>query len=126
MIILGDLRIACEKITPICAVEDIAHTQNNTTLLYHFDFALLTYTQKNLLHSCVVVNTLQELLYASKFGVRYIAVEKSLGKRAQQIADNYMFDSQILVIIEDETELLPTALAEIDGVIYKKVVENGF
>ena len=36
-----------------------------------------------------------------------------------------MLDSKILIVISSDDEIVENALDEIDGVIYKSVVENG-
>ena len=125
MILIGDINIECETITPIKTIKDISSTLANSTVLYNFDFDLMHYTQKNVVDSCVVVLTLQELIYASQFQIKYIVISQELSKNAQDIANNYMFDSKILVVIEAADEIVTHALNEIDGVIYKRVVENG-
>jgi len=125
MILIGDKNIACERIEKITSVSDISSTTANTTILYSFDFEVLRYCEENNISSCVVTKNLQEVIYASSFSVKYIVVEKNISKHAQDIANNYMLDSKILVIIDTNDEIVDNALDEIDGVIYKEVVENG-
>jgi len=125
MILIGDKNIACERIEKITSVLDISSTTANTTILYSFDFKILRYCEENNISSCVVTRNLQEVIYASSFSVKYIVVEKNISKHAQDIANNYMLDSKILVIIDTNDEIVDNALDEIDGVIYKEVVENG-
>jgi len=125
MILIGDKNIECESIQKITSISDILSTPSNTTILYDFNFEILHHTQKNNVNSCVVSKNLQEVIYASNFAVKYIVVKKSISKQAQDIANNYMLDSKILVIIDTDDEIVDNALDEIDGVIYKKVVENG-
>ncbi|PIF04255.1 MAG: hypothetical protein CSA86_02750 [Arcobacter sp.] len=125
MILIGDKNIECEKIEKIVNIEDIASTSPNSTLLYSFNINILQYTQKNNLASAVVVNSLKEVIYASSFMAKYIIVQKDIVQNAQDIVNNYMLDSKILIIINSDEEIVQNALNEIDGVIYKKVVENG-
>ena len=70
------------------------------------------------------VKDLKEVIYASTFTVKYIIVEKNIAKHAQEIVNNYMLDSKILIIITSDDEIVENALDEIDGVIYQKVVNN--
>eukprot|EP01003_Olkasia_polycarbonata_P004292 NODE_3345_length_368_cov_41.416928_g3263_i0.p1 GENE.NODE_3345_length_368_cov_41.416928_g3263_i0~~NODE_3345_length_368_cov_41.416928_g3263_i0.p1 ORF type:complete len:110 (-),score=4.36 NODE_3345_length_368_cov_41.416928_g3263_i0:7-336(-) len=106
----------------IDAVSDIIATSSNSTVLYNFDFDILKYTQENNINSAVVTKNLQEVIYASTFDVKYIIVKKNIAKEAQNIANNYMLDSKILVIIETNDEIVENAIDEIDGVIYNKVI----
>ena len=125
MILIGDNNVECEAIQKIESISDIKSTSPNTTVLYNFDFEMLKYSEQNNIASCVVTKSLQEVIYASSFSVKYIVVEKNISKHAQEIANNYMLDSKILVIIDTNDEIVDHALDEIDGIIYKKVVDNG-
>jgi len=125
MLIIGDENIDCEKIEKIASISNIDSTTSNSTVLYNFDFELLKYTQKNNLNSAIIVKDLQELIYASTFTVKYIIVQSDIAKEAQDIVNNYMLDSKILVIIKSNNEIVQNALLEIDGVIYQSVVQNG-
>ena len=122
MILIGDENIAYELIEKISSINDITTTTSNSTLLYNFDFEILRYTQKNNLHSAVITKNLQELIYASTFDVKYIIVKANIAKAAQNIANNYMLDSKILVVIDSNEEIVQHAIDEIDGVIYNKVI----
>jgi len=124
MILIGDENIEYETIEKISVISDISATTSNATLLYHFDFDILKYSQKNNLHSAVITKNLQEVVYASSFDVKYIIVKKNIAKEAQNIANNYMLDSKILVVIDSKEELVENAIDEIDGVIYKKLLEQ--
>jgi len=125
MILIGDKNIACENINKINSIADISSTSPNTTVLYEFDFEILKYAQENNLDSAIIVKDLKEVIYASTFTVKYIIVEKNIAKHAQDIVNNYMLDSKILIVISSDDEIVENALDEIDGVIYKNVVENG-
>lgn len=125
MILIGDKNLACENIEKITSIADISSTSSNTTVLYDFDFEILKYTQEHNLDSAIIVKDLKEVIYASTFTVKYIIVEKNIAKHAQEIVNNYMLDSKILIIITSDDEIVENALDEIDGVIYKSVVENG-
>jgi len=124
MLIIGDENISYEKIEKVVSISDIVSTSPNSTLLYSFDFELLKYTHDNNLDSAIIVEDLKELIYASTFTVKYIIVENNIAKEAQNIVNNYMLDSKILVIIKSDNEIVKNALLEIDGVIYQKVVNN--
>lgn len=125
MILIGDKNIVCENIEKITSISDISSTASNTTILYEFDFEILKYAQENNLDSAIIVKDLKEVIYAATYIVKYIIVEKNIAKHAQDIVNNYMLDSKILIIINSDDEIVENALDEIDGVIYKRVVENG-
>ena len=124
MILIGDFNIPYENIEKIYSIEDISSTKPNSTALFDFDIEILKYTQLNDINSAVVVNNIKEVIYASSLNARYIIVKDDISKVAQKIADNYMFDSKILVIIKDENEIAQSAVDEIDGVIYLDRINN--
>jgi hypothetical protein len=122
MILIGDKNIDYETFEKITSIDDILSTPSNSIVLFDFDFPLLKYTKKNNVNTAVITKNLQEVIYASTFDVRYIIVNKDIAKEAQNIANNYMLDSKILVVIKTNEEIVTNAIAEIDGVIYKEVL----
>ena len=118
MILIGDTNIPYEKITKIDSIKDILSTQPNSTVLFSFNFEILKYTQLHNINSAVIVDSIKDIVYANSLESRYIIVDENIAKQAQKIADNYMFDSKILVNISDENEIERMAIDEIDGVIY--------
>jgi hypothetical protein len=68
------------------------------------------------------VNNITELVYASAFNASYCIVTQKLAKTAQKIAENYLFDTKILVHIENEDEIEEMALLGIDGVIFLEAI----
>lgn len=124
MILIGDKNIRYENIEKIDSISDISSTKPNSTVLFNFDMELLKYTQSNDINSAVIVNNIKEIIYSASLNARYIIVSQELSKIAQKIADNYMLDSKILVIINSEDEMEQNAIDEIDGVIYLNRIEN--
>jgi len=123
MILLGDNLIPYEDLSLIDSIWDIEHSLPNSTLIYNYDENLLTYCNKNQLNSAVVVSSIKESIYSNALGAKYIICDKKLAKNVQKIADNYMFDSKILAIIEQSKEIEDVAQSEIDGVIYKDLLK---
>jgi len=119
MILIGDKNIPYESIEKISSIEDIKNTTPNSTLLFDFNIELLKYTQDNDLKSAVVVNNIKEVIYASSLDAFYIIPIQDILIQAQKIADNYVFDSRILAIINSPDEIQDMALKEIDGIIYQ-------
>lgn len=122
MILIGDDLVPYEKISTITTIEDIKNTQANSTLLFFYEEKLLSYCYKNTLLSAVVVSSIKQAIYANALDSKYIICNKDLAIKLQKIAENYMFDSKILSIIQCNDELEDIALNEIDGVIYHKIL----
>ena len=122
MIFIGDPNIDFEKIEKISSVEDITNTNSSSTVLFDFDFEILKHCNSNDVKSAVVVSNITEALYTNAFNARYIITNISNAKAIQEIANEYMFDSKILTIIESSKEIESVALQGIDGVIYKDMM----
>jgi hypothetical protein len=122
MILIGDKNIDYETLEKITSIADISSTSSNSTVLFDFDFSLLKYTKKNNINTAIIVKNLLEVIYAATFDVRYIIVNTNIAKQAQNIANNYMLDSKILVVIETSEEIVENAIDEIDGIIYKEML----
>lgn len=122
MIILGDTLIPFENIFFIKRVEDIKSSSSNSTLVFEYDEKLLKYCFENSLGYGVLVKSLKEAIYSNALNAKYVVCDKNLDKDIQNLAENYMFDSKILSIIDSNNEIEDIALKQIDGVIYKKLL----
>jgi len=122
MILIGDKNIPYEDIVKINKIDDIKDTLPNSTVLFNFDIKILKYTQKNDINSAVIVDNIKNVIFASNLNARYIIPINEILVQTQKIADNYMFDSKILAVIQNDDELEKIALKEIDGIIYKSIL----
>ena len=124
MIILGDKLIPFEDIFVIDSIEAIKSTKANSTLIFSYDENLLKYCFENSLNFAVLVNSIKEAVYSNSLGAKYIISSKDLAKEIQKIAENYMYDSKILAIITSNDEFDEIIEAQIDGVIYKELMNK--
>ena len=122
MIIIGDDLVPFEELNLINSFEDIKKTKANSTLLFFYNEELLKYCYENELFSAIVVKSIKEAIYSNSLNVKYIICEKKLAKKLQKIADNYMYDSKILAIVDSNNEFEEIAKSEIDGVIFKNLI----
>lgn len=122
MILIGDKLVPFEEIFNIKNIEDIKTTKANSTISFGYDEELMKYSFENDLNSAIIVNSVKESIYANALNAKYIIVDKNLAKDIQKVAENYMFDSKILAIIESNEEIEEIASFEVDGVIYKTLL----
>lgn len=122
MIIIGDKLVPFEEVIYIKNIENIKYTKANSTIIFDYDEKTLEYSYKNNLSSAVIVSSIKEAIYCNSLNVKYIISEKNLACEIQKIADNYMYDSKNLVIINSNEEFEQTAIAQIDGVIYRELI----
>lgn len=122
MIFIGDKLVPYEPISMIEKIEEISHTQASSTLVFNYDEKIMQYCLSNHLAYAVKIKTLKESLYANALKAKYIICEKTLAATIQKTAQNYLFDSKILAVINSNDEIEEIAQLEIDGVIYKRVL----
>ena len=123
MIILGDKNLPYENIFFVSSIEEIVNTKANSTLLFFYNLELLKYSYENDLSSAVIVTSITEAIYCNSLNAKYIISDKHLAIQIQKIADNYMYDSKNLVIINSNEEFDHIAKDEIDGVIYRDLIK---
>ena len=123
MILIGDSLVAHEDMFRIYHQEQIGESKANSTIIFKYNSAILKYVSLNDLSYAVVVSNIKESIYSNALNAKYIICTKDIAKDIQKIAENYMFDSKVLAIIESNNELEEIASNEIDGVIYKNILE---
>lgn len=124
MIIIGDTIIPSETIINITRKEEIKESKPNSTLCFNYQENLLSYCNENDLNYAVHVSSIKEAIYANALNAKYIITNKTLAVKIQKVAENYMFDSKILSIINSNEEIEEIASLEIDGVIYQNLVQQ--
>jgi hypothetical protein len=118
MILIGDKDIDSYDMYKITCQEEIDNTPSNSIVLFDFDIEIMKYCETNSVQYCVIVHNITQAIYANCLLAKYIITPKSIAKAIQEVATNYMFDSRILAIINNQSEIEEIALQNIDGVIY--------
>ena len=122
MILIGDEHIRYNTVEKISSIEDIKSTKSNNTLLTDFSFDIMKYCQKNDLSYIVKVSNIQEVIYANSLDATYMLADQDIVIQAQQLANHYMFDTKILIMIDSSDYIEWVAFKEIDGAIYKNIL----
>ena len=122
MLLIGDKLVPYENIQKIQTLEEIQTSKANSTVCFNYNEETLKYCFENQVNTAVIVNSIKESIYCNALNVKYIITQKSLAKEIQKVAENYIFDSKILAIIESNNELEEVASFEIDGVIFKTLL----
>ena len=123
MILIGDKLVPFPEISFISNIEQINSTKANSIVLFVYDEKLLKYVCDNELPSAVIVKSIKDVIYCNNLNVKYIISEKALASQIQKIADNYMYDSKNLAIIDSNDEFEEIAINEIDGIIYRSLIQ---
>lgn len=90
--------------------------------LFKFDEAAIKRAQELGAQFCVETENLDEIIVANAAGAKFIIMPRELAIKAAKLAQDYLFDAQICVVIGGENEL--AALSEIgaDAAIFKNAV----
>lgn len=121
MIILGHELIPFTPLHKVTKVEDIKRTLPNSTVLFDFlDKEVLEYCKEQDIPFALHVKSIKDACIANALKAKFIIVDYELSKKVQPIATEYLFDTKILLLIENEMQIELAAENSIDGVIFEK------
>ena len=132
MKIFGHKLIQSEIFYNIDKIEDISETPNNSTIYtYHHkdnfplqknlknrDLNIANYCKKNSINYAIRVENIKEALFFNLLNPKYIIIVPQLAIKLVKIAQNYLFDTQILANIKDDSQITEMAEHNVDGVIF--------
>jgi len=124
VIIIGDKYIPYENISKIDNIKDIKSTKPNIVVWFYFDKDIMQYCMQNDINYAVVTTSIKESVYSNSLNAKYIISPNNILEPIQKIAENYMFDSKILAVIKNENEIEDIAIKQIDGVIFKQIMDR--
>jgi len=125
MIIIGHPWITSPQFCKIFSQEDIKKTKPNEIILLEpliKSHTLAQYCQRNSVAYAVMVNSVTDALLANAMGAKYIICEEDNAIIIQPIATEYLFDTRLLVHIDNENEISKIASMGIDGVILAETI----
>jgi len=125
MIIIGHPWIKSNRFFKVFSIEGIKKSEANDIVLLEPLADSHTYAQHcqaNAIAFAVVVNTLDDALFANALGAKYIICEEDDALMIQPIAQEYLFDTRILVLIHSEKEISKIARGSVDGVIFADAI----
>ncbi|WP_281951423.1 hypothetical protein [Nitrosophilus kaiyonis] len=115
MLILNHPKIEAPKLYKISSIDDIKSTPSNSIVWFDFDFDILNFCKSNEIKSAVNISNIKEAVYANSLDAYFLICKFPLAKDVQTIAQNYLFDSKVIALIDER--LIENAIeAEIDGV----------
>ena len=119
MKIFGHEWIESEKFYEVSSIEEISKTPANSLLLLQpltKSLELAKHCQKNALRYALEISSIEEAIFANLLNATYVVCKKELAKELMPIAQNYLFDTQILANIKKD-EIEEMAKCGVDGVI---------
>ena len=121
MKIFGHDWIENENFYGVSSLEDISKTPPNSLLLLNSltqTLELAKHCQSNNLRYALEISSIEEAIFANLLNTTYVLCEKELAKELMPIAQNYLFDTQVLATIKKD-EIEEMARAGVDGVLIK-------
>jgi hypothetical protein len=125
MIFFGHRFIENENFYHISSIEAILNTPPSSTLYIEFseiNLDIINHATLNSMSIAIYAQNITQVVYASSLNASYIVVPRDLAKSAQNVAENYLFDAKILVLIEEEDEIEELALLGLDGTIFPNAI----
>lgn len=90
--------------------------------LFKFDEAAIKRAQELGAQFGVEAENLNEIIVANAAGAKFIIVPRELAGKAAKLAQDYLFDAQICVVIGGEDELAELSETGADAAIFKTAV----
>jgi NAD(P)H-dependent flavin oxidoreductase YrpB (nitropropane dioxygenase family) len=121
MILIGHPWVKSPEFCRVFSQEDIKVSKPNQIVLLEplvDSHKLAQYCQENGVVYSVVANTIDDAIYANALGASYMICEEDAALTIQPIAETYLFDTKVLVLIHSEKEIAKIARGGIDGVIF--------
>ncbi len=125
MLMYGHRFISSDSFYHVSDIESISNTPPSCVVHIEFNeenLDIIKHAHLNQIATSICVRTIRELLYASSLDASFIVIHKELAKDAKTIADEYLFDAKVLVLIEDEHEIEELGFIGIDGVIFSNAI----
>ena len=122
MLIIGVKEVEFEPFYFIKTSEDIDVTPSNSTVVFEYSHEkkeLIEYCKKNKVSFALICDEILDVLFANANGADFIVCDKSTIKKAQQYANEYMFDAKILLYSVSRDDILWCADEGIDGIIFE-------
>jgi len=125
MIIVGHPWIKSSQFSKVFSMEDIKKCRAEDIILLEplvDSYSFAQHCQENNTAFAIVVNTLDDAIFANALGAKYIICEEDDALMIQPIAQEYLFDTRILVLIHSEKEISKIARGGVDGVIFAEAI----
>lgn len=125
MLIYGHRFIQSASFYHIQSIEAIQNSPSSSTLLLEFsenNLDIIEHLKANSIDFAIEVDNITDTMYASALGASFIIVQKDLASTVQSIANNYLFDAKVLVLVEEEADIEEMAILGVDGIIFSNAI----
>lgn len=121
MIILGHPLIPFNPLCTVTKIEQINETMSNSTVLFDFsNKEVLEYVISEGLSFALHVKNIKEACLANALKANYILVDETIASGIQIVANEYLFDTKVLLHVNEDNQIEYAAKNSIDGVIFSE------
>jgi len=127
MIIIGHPWVDFPVFKKVFSPEEIGQQNTNEIVLLEplpESIQMARYCQEHRIAFAITVSKVRNALFANALGARYIICQQEDAMEIQPIAERYLFDTKVLVLIDDEKEIERMARFSIDGVIFPQAIRQ--
>ena len=127
MLIVGHPWVASPTFKKVFTQEEIGGLGADEIVLLEplsESIGLAQYCQERGIDFAVTVSSVRHALLANALGAAHIVCQQEDAMEIQPIAERYLFDTKILVLVEDEKEIERMARFSIDGVIFPQAIRQ--
>lgn len=107
---------------PLFWCENVEQIEADKQNLFKFDATAIKRAQELGANFSVEAENLDEIIVANAAGAKFIIVPRELAGKAAKLAQDYLFDAQICVVIGGENELAALSETGADAAIFKTAV----
>lgn len=125
MLLIGHRFIPSESFYHILDIDSIKNTPPSSTIYLEFseeNLDIIFHAKSNNINFALQVNSIENFIYATSLQATYVIVDKEYAKTFQELAQNYLLDTKVLVHIDSDEEIENLALLGIDGVVYSNAI----
>ena len=127
MMIVGHPWVASPTFKKVFVLEEIDRLKADEIVLLEplpESINMAHYCQQNSIPFAITVNEIRNALFANALGAAYIVCQQEDAMEIQPIAERYLFDTKVLVLVEEEKEIERMARFSIDGVIFPQAIRQ--
>jgi len=125
VLIFGHPWVESARFVKVFSIPEIEKTRPEDILLLeplNVSIDLAKYCQKQGLSYAVTISEIRQGIFANALGASFVVAEHEQAITLQKIAEDYLFDTKILVLIEDERRIEGMVRFGIDGVIFPAAI----
>ena len=127
MIFLGHPYFESQNLYIVKDQDEILQTPPNSIVFIEnidLNIELINFCIKNNITFSLKITSIKEALFANQFGAIYLICSIDLAKSIQSLAESYLFDTKVLVQIDDDKYIEELAKFGVDGVIFDNAIKK--